>query len=71
VAEDNIKFIDCHVPRIIKGDWGDAAQFSGDVRTHMVGIDPEPIGQFTQGGRKALSKISLDFLWVRVCVCQE
>lgn len=38
--------IDCHMPRIIKSAWGDAARFQGDIRTHLVAIDPYQTTQF-------------------------
>jgi len=53
--------IDCHMPRIAKSAWGDAAKFTGDIRTHMMAIDAEQIGQFTEDGTQALSQIGLDF----------
>lgn len=34
---------------------------TGDIRTHMMGIDPEQIGQFTEDGLQALSQVGLDF----------
>ena len=56
-----VQCIDCHMPRIVKSAWGDPAKFTGDIRTHMMAIDPEQIGQFTEDGKLALSQISLDF----------
>ncbi|MEJ5375338.1 MAG: multiheme c-type cytochrome [bacterium] len=53
--------IDCHMPRITKSAWGDPARFTGDIRTHMMAIDPDQIGQFTKDGKYALSQLSLDF----------
>jgi hypothetical protein len=53
--------IDCHMPRIAMSAWGDAAKFTGDIRTHMMAIDAEQIGQFTEDGTQALSQIGLDF----------
>jgi len=49
------------MPRIVKSAWGDAAKFTGDIRTHMMGIDPTQIGQFSEDGKVALSQIGLDF----------
>jgi hypothetical protein len=56
-----VKCVDCHMPRLVESAWGDAARFTGDVRTHMVAIDPEQIGQFIQDGTAASSQVSLDF----------
>lgn len=53
--------IDCHMPKIGKSAWGDAARFTGDVRAHVMAIDPTQVGQFTEDGKLALSQISLDF----------
>ena len=53
--------IDCHMPRIIKSAWGDTAKFTGDIRTHLMAIDPTQVGQFSEDGLTAKSQISLDF----------
>ena len=49
------------MPRVTKSAVGDAAKFTGDIRTHMMAIDPEQVGQFTEDGSEALSQIGLDF----------
>jgi hypothetical protein len=53
--------IDCHMPRVTKSAWGDAEKFTGDIRTHLMAIDPDQIGQFTEDDSEALSQIGLDF----------
>ncbi len=53
--------IDCHMPRVTKSAVGDASKFTGDIRTHLMAIDPNQIGQFTEDGSAALSQIGLDF----------
>ncbi len=53
--------IDCHMPRVTKSAVGDAEKFTGDIRTHTMGIAPDQIGQFTEDGSEALSEIGLDF----------
>ena len=53
--------IDCHMPRIVKSAVGDADKFTGDIRSHLMAIDPAQIGQFSEDGSTALSQISLDF----------
>ena len=53
--------VDCHMPRISKSAWGDAAKFTGDIRTHEMAIDPTQTSQFTKDGKLALSQIGLDF----------
>ncbi len=56
-----VECVDCHMPRIVKSAWGDPDKFTGDIRTHMMAIDPEQVNQFTEDGKLALSQISLDF----------
>jgi len=53
--------IDCHMPRITKSAVGDAEKFTGDIRTHLMAIDPTQVGQFNEDGTVALSQVSLDF----------
>lgn len=56
-----VQCTDCHMPRIAKTAWGDAEKFTGDIRTHLMAIDPKQIGQFSEDGTTALSQIGLDF----------
>ncbi|HFD40579.1 MAG TPA: hypothetical protein ENJ31_12115 [Anaerolineae bacterium] len=56
-----VQCIDCHMPRLVKSAVGDPEKFTGDIRTHMMGIDPDQISQFTEDGSQALSQIGLDF----------
>ncbi|WP_420629032.1 multiheme c-type cytochrome [Candidatus Leptofilum sp.] len=53
--------IDCHMPRITRSAVGDPDMFTGDLRTHMMAIDPNQVEQFTEDGTVALSQISLNF----------
>jgi hypothetical protein len=60
--------IDCHMPFIGKSAWGDKAKFTGDVRTHLMAIDPIQIEQFykvtaADGTEKSysFSQIGLNF----------
>jgi hypothetical protein len=53
--------IDCHMPRVTKSAVGNKDLFTGDIRTHMMGIDPSQIGQFSEDGKTALSQIGLNF----------
>lgn len=57
----NVACVDCHMPRIVKSAVSDAEGFTGDIRTHLVAIDPTQVGQFSEDGTVALSQISLDF----------
>lgn len=52
--------VDCHMPRLIVTAEGDAAFFSGDVRTHLTAIDPNLIGQFTEEG-EVIPQLGLEF----------
>ncbi|MCO5183149.1 MAG: hypothetical protein M9918_20750 [Anaerolineae bacterium] len=56
-----IDCIDCHMPRVTKSAVGDVERFTGDLRTHLMAIDPQQIGQFSEDGTVALSQLSLDF----------
>ena len=47
--------------RVAKSVTGNADMFTGDIRTHLMAIDPDQIGQFTDDGSAALSQLSLDF----------
>lgn len=53
--------IDCHMPRIVKSAVGNAEMFTGDIRTHLMKINPSQIGQFSEDGTTSLSEIGLDF----------
>ena len=53
--------IDCHMARIVKSAWGDAKEFTGDIRAHLWAIDPNATAQFTADGKQAISQVSLDF----------
>lgn len=53
--------IDCHMPRITKSAVGDADKLTGDIRTHLMAIDVDQVGQFNEDGSASLSQVSLDF----------
>ena len=57
----SVDCISCHMPRVSKSAVGDPERFTGDLRTHLMLINPEQIGQFTEDGAFALSELSLDF----------
>ena len=56
-----VECIDCRMPRVTKSAVGDAEKFTGGSRTHLMAIDPDQVGQFTEDGSQALSQLSLDF----------
>ena len=47
--------------RVSKSAWGDAEKFTGDLRTHVMAINPFAASQFNEEGTEAISEISLDF----------
>ncbi len=53
--------IECHMPRITKSAWGDAEKFTGDIRTHLMRINPNQIEQFNEDGSASLSEVGLNF----------
>lgn len=60
-AANEVVCIDCHMPRLVRSAWGNADMFTGDIRTHLMAIDPDQVEQFTEDGKIALSQISLNF----------
>ena len=54
--------IDCHMPNIVQNAVGDAERFMGDLRTHLVSINPTQIEQFVEDedGIIALNQLSLN-----------
>ena len=60
-AEVNVECIDCHMPKMVKSALGDPERFTGDIRTHLMAIDPFQVEQFTEDGSQSLSQISLNF----------
>ena len=59
--KEAVACIDCHMPRVTKSAVGNKAKFTGDIRTHLMAIDPTQASQFTEDGKFTLSQISLDF----------
>lgn len=51
----------CHMPPAVKSAWGDAEKFNGDMRSHLMAIDSDQIGQFSEDGLSSLSQIGLNF----------
>ncbi len=54
----------------MKSAVGNPAIFTGDIRTHMMAIDPTQIEQFTEDGTVSLSQIGLNFA-CRNCHVEE
>ena len=61
MMRDMVECIDCHMPRVTKSAVGNAAKFTGDIRTHLMAIDPTEMNQFTEDGKQALSQLGLNF----------
>lgn len=63
----NMSCTECHMTRIVKSAWGNAEEYTGDIRTHLMAIDPSQIEQFvtvTEGGEEksyAISQIGLNY----------
>lgn len=51
----------CHMPRVTKSAVGDPERFTGDIRTHLMAINPNQIEQFTEDGSESLSELGLNF----------
>lgn len=60
-VDSEVACIDCHMPRITKSAVANPEEFTGDIRTHLMAIDVDQVGQFDPGGTVALSQVSLDF----------
>jgi len=52
---------ECHMPHTIVSAWGDPKIYTGDVRSHVMAIDPYQVAQFNPDGSLAIPQISLDF----------
>lgn len=59
--KEAVACIDCHMPRVTKSAVGNKAKFTGDIRTHLMAIDPTQASQFTEDRKFTLSQIGLDF----------
>jgi hypothetical protein len=60
----NIQCIDCHMPRMTVVAEGNPETFTGDLRSHVMAIDPFQVDQFVtleDGTTVSRSQISLNF----------
>jgi hypothetical protein len=46
---------------MVKSAVGNLDTFTGDIRTHLMAIDPYQLEQFTDDGSVSLSQISLNY----------
>ncbi|MAT98504.1 MAG: hypothetical protein CL608_15275 [Anaerolineaceae bacterium] len=53
--------IDCHMPRLIENAVANAEMYTGDLRTHVVSIDPTQIEQFNEDGTLTTTQLALNF----------
>ena len=53
--------INCHMPRVTKSAVADPDRFSGDLRTHLMAINPYSTSQFDEDGSVSQPYLSLDF----------
>lgn len=60
-VELKIGCTDCHMPRLIQSGSANIKGYTGDMRTHVVAIDPRLISQFNEDGSLASGQISLDY----------
>ena len=51
------------MPKVTKSAVGDPERFTGDIRTHLMAIDPDQVEQFieTDDGLISASQLSLNF----------
>ncbi len=56
-----LECVDCHMPHIDQSAWSNPARFVADVRTHLMAVNPNQVGQFSADGSTSQSEISLDF----------
>lgn len=53
--------IDCHMPFMVKSAVADPERYTGDIRTHLMAIDPEQVEQFDEEDNPLTFQISLNF----------
>jgi len=57
----SVACLECHMPRLVKSAWGDLAKYTGDIRTHLMAIDPRQTKTFNEDGSLVSGQIGLDF----------
>jgi len=53
--------VDCHMPRATKSAVGDPEQFSADMRSHLMAINPHETSQFDEDGAFSQPYLALEF----------
>ncbi len=57
----NVGCTDCHMPHLIQSGSANLQGYTGDMRTHVMAIDPRKVSQFNADGSLATGQISLDY----------
>jgi predicted CXXCH cytochrome family protein len=57
----NLSCTDCHMPYLIENASANPKAFTGDIRSHVMAIDPRLVNQFKEDGSLASGQISLDY----------
>ena len=55
------KCVDCHIPQATKSALADPEQFSADMHTHLMAINPMETSQFDKDGAFSEPYLTLDF----------
>ena len=50
------------MPKVTKSALGNPDIFTGDIRTHLMKINPNQIEQFNEDGSESLSDLGLNFV---------
>lgn len=53
--------VNCHMPKVTKSALGDPERYTGDLRTHLMAINPRAASQFSEDGSTAHPYLGLDF----------
>jgi hypothetical protein len=54
--------IDCHMPRVTRTAVADLERFTGDIRTHLMAINPHATSQFGEDGKTSSPYLALDYV---------
>lgn len=59
-VELGVDCVTCHMPRLIKSAWADEQSNRGDIRTHVMSINPFQVSQTDEAGNPVSAPISLN-----------
>ena len=57
--ELKVDCIECHMPKVTKSAVGDPERFTGDIRTHLMAIDPDQVEQFIETDDGLISALTI------------